>query len=422
MHSHRRSTIRHVAGSGAAVALALTLAACGSSSSSGGGKSAAGDKSEGSAKGAAAPVSGGAAQVKVNLTSAGGCEVDHTSAPAGPVTFTVTNKDATAINEIELQSDQRILGEKENLAPGLAPVKFTATLSGGKYQLYCPGADKENVPFTVTGKAAAVGNGSTSALLKTGTQGYAKFVDQNATDMVTAVKTLQTEVDKGDLAGAKKAYAGARPFYEKIESDVGGFVLPGFKPGDNAGNLDYLIDMRESNLDPKVGWHGFHAVERDLWKNGKITPQTKKYAKELHTNVAKLAGLVKGVTYKPEDLANGAASLLEEVQTNKIKGEEEKYSHTDLSDFASNVEGAQQAFAFLKPGLQKIDPALTKNVSKQFTIVTDSLTPYRDGKALGGFAAWTPQLRKTDAAKLSKKVQALQDPLSRIAQKVATAG
>jgi Predicted periplasmic lipoprotein involved in iron transport len=419
---HSRSTIRHVAGSSAAIALALTLAACGSSSSGGGAKGSSAGASGGSAKAAAAPVSDGAAQVKVDLTSAGGCEIDHASAPAGPVTFTVTNKDATAITEIELQSDQRILGEKENLAPGLAPVKFTTTLSGGTYQLYCPGADKENVPFTVTGKAAAAASGSAATVLADGTKGYATFVNQNATDMVTAVKALQTAVDKGDVAGAKKAYAGARPFYEKIESDVGGFVLPGFKPGDNAGNLDYLIDMRESNLDPKVGWHGFHAIERDLWKSGKITPQTKKYAKELHTNVSKLAGLVKGITYKPEDLANGAASLLEEVQTNKIKGEEEKYSHTDLSDFASNVEGAQQAFAFLKPGLQKIDPALTANVSKQFTIVTDSLTPYRDGNALGGFKAWTPQLRKTNAASLSKKVQALQDPLSRIAQKVATAG
>ena len=60
-------------------------------------------------------------------------------------------------------------------------------------------------------------------------------------------------------------------------------------------------------------------------------------------------------------------------------------------------------------------------MSKQFTNVTNALTPYRDGSSLGGFKLWTPELRKTDAAKLSKKVQALQDPLSQIAQKVATA-
>ncbi|RNI17774.1 iron uptake system protein EfeO [Flexivirga caeni] len=419
------NTIRHLTRVGGVFALGLSLAACGSGSSrsSGSGSSASDSTGGSAATGAAsgAPVTGGAAQVNVTLTSSGGCELDHANAKAGPVTFTVTNKDATAITEIELQADQRILGEKENLAPGLAPVTFTVTLAGGKYQLYCPGADTENVPFTVSGKAAPTATGSTAALLKQGTTGYAGFVDQNVKDMVTAVGALKTAVDSGDVAKAKKAYAGARPYYEKIESDVAGFVLPGFKPGDNAGNLDYLIDMRASNLDPKVGWHGFHAVERDLWQGGKITPQTKKYAAELQTNVTKLSGLAAGLTYKPEDLANGAASLLEEVQTNKIKGEEEKYSHLDLVDFAANVEGAQQAFAFLKPGLTKIDPALTATVSKQFTNVNNALTPYRDGTELGGFKPWTAQRRAKDAASLSKTVQALQDPLSQIAQKVATA-
>ncbi|MDN5804871.1 MAG: cupredoxin domain-containing protein, partial [Microlunatus sp.] len=284
----RNKPTRLVAVPGAAVVIALALAGCGSSSS--GGTTAT---SGAAATGDSAPVTAGAAQVNVTLPDADGCVMDHPKAPAGPVTFTVTNKDATAITEIELQSDQRILGEKENLAPGLAPVKFTVTLSGGKYQLYCPGAPQENVAFTVTGKAAAVAGGSTATLLADGTKGYATFVNQNATDMVTAVGTLQQAIDKGDLAAAKKAYAGARPFYEKIESDVGGFVLPGFKPGDNAGNLDYLIDMRQSNLDPAVGWHGFHAIERDLWQGGKITAQTKKYAAELHSNVSKLATLAK---------------------------------------------------------------------------------------------------------------------------------
>ena len=54
---------------------------------------------------------------------------------------------------------------------------------------------------------------------------------------------------------AKVAYGKARPFYERAESAIEGFVLPGFAPDDNAGNLDYLIDMRESTpVDAAVGW------------------------------------------------------------------------------------------------------------------------------------------------------------------------
>ncbi|EIC85920.1 iron uptake system protein EfeO [Serratia sp. M24T3] len=373
---------------------------------------------------AQAPVKNGVSQVNITMTSAdgGSCVVDHTSAKAGPITFNIVNKTATSLTELELLSDNRILGEKENLAPGLPASKFTLTLDGGSYQLYCPGATKEMVAFTVTGKSAAQPTGSTGSLLADGTKGYATYVNGVVDAMVVAVNRLKSDIDAGNLEKAKEDYPKARPFYERIESDVSGFLLPGFKATDNAGNLDYLIDMRASNLDPKVGWHGFHAIERDLYQNGKITPETKKLAAELQQNVAHLDKLAKQLTYKPEDLANGAADLLEEVQGTKISGEEEAYSHIDLVDFAGNVEGAQQSFAYLKPGLEKIDPDLTKRVSDQFDAVNKLLDTYREPKNPGGFKYYTAEIKAADGAKLSRSVQALQEPLSKIAEKVATSG
>lgn len=423
----RRGTPRLVALGALGVTAALVLGACGSDTESDadGGSSPSADTSDsGDASGDAAPVSDGAAQVGITLENADGkesCTLDHGSAAAGPVTFTVTNSSATAINEVELQSDQRILGEKENLAPGLDPVSFTLTLGGGDYEIYCPGADPETQTFTVTGEASAAPTGSAAQVLAKGAEEYGAWVATVLDDMVTAVGDLQKAVDSGDVEAAKQAYAAARPFYEKVESDVEGFVVPGTDPTDNSGNLDYRIDMRASNLDPAVGWSGFHAIERDLWQRGKITTGTKKYAKNLTADVTQLADLAKSLTYKPEDLANGAAGLLEEVQSGKIKGEEEAYSHLDLVDFNANLEGAQQAFAYLKPGMTEIDPALTQQISKRFDAVAQALQAYRDSEATGGFVAWTPQLRAKDAASLSKTVQSLQDPLSRIAEKVATA-
>lgn len=104
---------------------------------------------------AQAPVKNGVSQINITMTDAdgGSCLIDHTSAKAGPITFNIVNKTATSLTELELLSDNRILGEKENLAPGLPASKFTLTLDGGSYQLYCPGATKEMVAFTVTGKA-----------------------------------------------------------------------------------------------------------------------------------------------------------------------------------------------------------------------------------------------------------------------------
>lgn len=368
-----------------------------------------------------APVKNGVSEVNITMTSAadGTCVVDHDSAKAGPVTFNVVNKTATAITELELLSNNRILGEKENLAPGLPAVKFTLTLDGGKYQIYCPGAKRELIDFTVTGKSAAQPQGSTATILAQGTKDYATYVNGVVDAMVVAVNRLKADIDAGDLATAKADYAKARPFYERIESDVNGFILPGFKATDNAGNLDYLIDMRASNLDPKAGWHGFHAIERDLFGQGKITAETKQTATELQQNVVRLDALTKALTYKPEDLANGAADLLEEVQNTKINGEEEAFSHFDLVDFAGNVEGAQQAFAYLQPGLEKIDPELTKQVAAQFAAVHDMLETYRDPKVPGGYKYYTAELKASDAAKLSRTIQALQEPLSKIAEKVA---
>lgn len=369
-----------------------------------------------------APVKAGVSQVQVTLTSndGGSCVLDSTAAKAGPVTFSITNKTAAGIGELEILSNNRILGEKENLAPGLPTVSFTLTLDGGAYQIYCPGAAKELQDFKVAGKARKV-TGSTQDILADGVKGYAHYVDGVVDAMVTSVKLLKADIDADDLEKAKVEYAKARPFYERIESDVDGFVLPNHKVTDNAGNLDYLVDMRESNLDPAVGWHGFHAIERDLFEKGRITDETKKQAAELQTNVEKLDKLVSTLEYKPEDLANGAAGLLEEVQTNKISGEEESYSHIDLVDFAGNVEGAEQAFAFLQPGMQKIDTDLTKQVNAKFDDVKKMLEAYRDPHELGGYKRYTAELKASDASKLSKAIQALQEPLSRIAEKVATA-
>ena len=392
----------------ALTALCLTgLAACGSD-----------------ADGEKATKKGGATQVAVTLVSGSDgdvCKLDTDSVAAGPVTFTVKNESAAGITEVELMDGQKILGEKENLAPGLGEVTFTHTLGGGDYEIYCPGATEERVPFTVTGEAAAEPTGDAAELLAAGSKDYTTYVRTQIDSMVVGVENLKKAVDAGDVAKAQQAYADSRPFYEKIESDVEGFVMDGFEPTDNKGNLDYLIDMRASNLDEAVGWSGVHAVERDLFQGKKITAQTKKYAADLVTNVTKLAEVGKTLEFRPEDLANGAAALLEEVQSGKITGEEEAYSHIDLVDFANNVEGAQQAYAALRPGREKVDADLVKTIDGRFTAVTDDLEGYKDPEALGGYRPYTAELKASDGKKLSATVQSLQDVLGRLAEKAATA-
>lgn len=369
--------------------------------------------------------SGATNAVKVTMANNGGkdgCALDASSVPAGPVTFTVANTNAPGISEVELLRDQRIVGEKENLAPGLDPVSFTVTLDGGPYQLYCPGANNEYQTLTVTGQAPAAPTGTVASVLSQGTKDYAAYIVNQIGQLNDGVKALDAAVQSGNTDAAKAAYAKARLFWERSESTVEGFVLPGFAVGDNAGSLDYLIDMRESTpVDAKVGWKGFHAIERDLWQGGAITPGTKAFSTELVGNAGKLNAIVATLQYKPEDLANGASDLIEEVQNTKITGEEEAFSHIDLVDFAGNVEGAQQAYASLRPGLEKIDGNLVSQIDQQFRTVLTTLDGYRDASALGGYRTYTPELRASDAPKLTAVIQPLHQSLSTVAQKVVSA-
>ncbi|SPM36457.1 putative periplasmic lipoprotein involved in iron transport [Mycobacterium rhizamassiliense] len=392
-------------------AAVLPLAACGHSNSQSSPSSTA--------------KAGGTNAVKVSMSNSGGkdgCALDTSSVPAGPVTFTVANTNAPGITEMELLRDQRIIGEKENLAPGLDPVSFTVTLNGGSYQVYCPGASTEYQALTVTGQAPAGPTGTVASILSQGTKDYAAYIVSQIGQLNDGVKSLDAAVQSGNVAAAKVAYAKARLFYERSESSVEGFVLPGFAAGDNAGSLDYLIDMRASTpVDAKVGWKGFHAIERDLWQGNVITPGTKLLSTELVSNVGKLNGIVATLQYKPEDLANGASDLIEEVQNTKITGEEEAFSHIDLVDFSGNVEGAQQAYASLRPGLLKIDESLVKQIDQQFQAVLGVLDGYRDPAALGGYRTYTPALRASDAPKLTAVIQPLHQSLSTVAQKVVSA-
>jgi iron uptake system component EfeO len=392
-----------------AAAAALALSGCGSHSDT-------------ATSTTATSSAAGVNTVNVTMTNDGGgdgkdtCKLDTSSVAAGPVTFKVANTNAPGITEMELIKDQRIVGEKENLAPGLDPVSFTATLDGGAYKVYCPGAGSEYVDFTVTGQAAAVPSGSVQTIMSDGTKTYDAYVVDQVNQLNTGVKALDAAVQSGNVEQAKVEYAKARPFYERSESNVEGFVLPGFAVDDNAGNLDYLIDMRESTpVDAKVGWKGFHAIERDLYQGNAITPTTKALSNELVGNVGKLVTIVGPLQNKPEDLANGAADLIEEVQNTKINGEEEAFSHIDLVDFAGNVEGAQQAYAALRPGLQKIDANLVTQLDQQFKAVLTALDGYRDPSAPGGYKVWTPQLRATDAPKLTAVIQPLHESLSTVA-------
>ena len=144
-----------------------------------------------------------------------GCPLDTSSVPAGPVTFKVTNASAPGITEMELLKDQRIVGEKENLAPGLDPVSFTVTLDGGPYKVYCPGAASEYVDPHRDRPGRATPTGTVQTSCATAPRTTRRTSSTRSTSSTPGVKALDAAMQSGNVEQAKAAYAKARPFYER---------------------------------------------------------------------------------------------------------------------------------------------------------------------------------------------------------------
>jgi iron uptake system component EfeO len=388
----RRTSVGLVAG------FAAVLAACGSSS-----KSASPTPTP--------TTSTDPHTVSVTITAKDGCRADKVSLPAGALTMQIENKDAAAVSEVELLSGERIVGEKENLPPGFSG-SFAVQVTGGNYTMYCPGAPQDRTALTVTGTADATTDTDTQTLLAQGTKDYASYVSTQVGYLVSTSEKLQTALQGNDLAAAQAAYMKARPYYEKIEPVAESFTV-------GKDDLDADIDARAGDV-PANQWKGFHRIEQGLFQTKSLQGLATPYGAGLVANVKKLQGLTTGLTYKPFELANGAQELLDEVASSKITGEEERYSHVDLLDFQGNDEGAEQAFASLQPGLQKIDPALTQSIATAFTALDHLVDSYRTSANPSGFVLYS-QLTTADKQKLAAAVKAVQEPLSKVASKVANA-
>lgn len=370
-----------------AAAPLLLLVACS------GGSSAADDSASGgeAAKGT----------VKVTLTD-DGCTAEPNSVPAGAASFEVVNSGASAVTEAELvNSGGRILGERENLTPGLTG-KFSLKLEAGEYTIQCPNAATETSTFTVTGSAPS---STEDPLFAAATSGYQTFVKQQVADLVTATGAFAAAVEAGDVAGAKELYGPARAPYERIEPVAESF-----------GDLDPKIDARIADVADPTTWTGFHRIEQALFEKG-TTEGMAPVAQQLVADVGQLNTLVQTTTYQPADLANGASGLLDEVAKSKVTGEEEAYSHLDLLDFAANVEGSRKAFDLLTPALQVTDADLVTTIQGRFDDVQTALQPYRRGD---GYALYT-ELTPDQVKDLATAVDALAEPLSQVSGKVVGA-
>jgi iron uptake system component EfeO len=346
----------------------------------------------------------------ISVTSSdSGCEVSATSAPAGNLTFDVTNS-GSKVTEFYLSSSdgKRIIGEVENIGPGLQG-KLIVTADQGSYQTSCrPGMAGKGIraDFTVTEPAAGSRPASEDAVLISRAQNrYRVWVQGQADLLVARTRQFVAAYQEGDDQRARALYPVARTPWEAIETVAELF-----------GDLDPKTDAREADLTPGQRWTGWHRIEKDLWPQRAhdytaLTPAERQlYGDDLLKNVTTIRDRIRSLTFTTDPIANGSSGLMEEVATGKVTGEEEYWSHTDLWDFAANVTGARVAFEDVKPILVKRDPALARTLTLRFAEIDRLLARQRAGH---GYRLYT-ELSRAEVRRLSDAVNALSEPLSHL--------
>jgi iron uptake system component EfeO len=329
------------------------------------------------------------------------CTLASTQVAAGVVKFSVTNS-GSKINEFYVYRGDRALGEVEYISPGTTRT-LSVELTAGEYQGVCkPGMVGAGISaaFTVTGEATPL---TQDAKLADAVANYRQYVESQAALLVPATKAFTDAVRAGDIDQAKQLFPVARQHYEAIEPVAESF-----------GDLDPAIDAREGDTEPGEEWTGFHVLEKHLWVDADISGD-KELADKLDADIASLVELVKTAEITPLMIANGAKELLDEVATSKITGEEDRYSHTDLWDFAANVAGAKAAVDTLRPALSERDAALMAAVDAEFEAVTQLLATHKIGD---GYKLYT-DLTEAEIKALADAVSALAEPISKVAAAIA---
>ncbi|MBA5222521.1 MULTISPECIES: iron uptake system protein EfeO [Streptomyces] len=333
------------------------------------------------------------------------CDTSATSVPAGQVTLKIENKGSRATEVEILFPDDRIVSEKENIGPG-TKYTLTAEVKAGSYEIACrPGMKGHGVrqKLTVTGGGKAA---ERDPKLDKAVAAYREYAQEQADATLPAVRTFVKAVKDGDLDAARKAYAPSRIGWERTEPVAESF-----------GDIDPKVDVRADGLEEGQKWTGWHRLEKALWQDKKIGATEKSLADRLVTDLTDWQKRVGKAEITPTSMANGAKELLDEVATGKVTGEEERYSHTDLVDFKANVEGAQKSYELLKPVAEKNDAALTAELDKQFAALDKLLDKYRPSKDSYEFTSYD-KVGKDDRKELSDAVNALAEPLSKLAAAV----
>ncbi len=328
------------------------------------------------------------------------CEPSELTVPAGANRFRIVNASERAV-EWEILDGVLVIEERENIAPGLSQV-ISATLNSGDYAITCGllSNPRGTLHVTPTAESQAQAKARPSMVAFVGPLSeFRVYLNSQSNALIKAVDALSNAINEGDLVHAQALYIPAREAYQRLAPAA-----------QRLGELDNTLNARADYFEKREhdpSFIGFHRLEYGLFDQ-RTTQDLAPIAKQLQANAVLLKQQLLAQTLPPEQLVTQVSRTLHNLaDTRAASGEEERYSHIDLTGFAANVYTARKVVDLLRPLLSKNNADLLLNIDNASASFEAELNTFKTAQGYNMYDALNPAQRQA----ISNKAKALADAL-----------
>ena len=300
--------------------------------------------------------------------------------PAGPGwhTFELRN-DNDVGGEVDLVDPATggIYAEITGFGPGTT-VPMRLDVESGEYAFRCLFSDSD--PLTgpvVTVPGHAAGTAAIQPVTRTDLSGparqYQAYVQAGLTTLSQQASALAGDIQRGDLAAARRDWLTAHLTYQTLGAAYGTF-----------GAADDAIDGRADALGVgNPAWTGFYRIEYGLW-HGQSASELRPYGDRLASDVAKLLAGWHSAEVPLADIGLRTHEVLENALQFQLTGHDDYGSGSTLATALANVTGTRELLTVLHPLLVPRYPGLPAVgtwLDRLTSLLSDARRP--DG-------SWTP--------------------------------
>ena len=331
------------------------------------------------------------------------CEPNALTVPAGFNSFRIVNASERAV-EWEILDGVLVVEERENIAPGLSQV-INATLAPGDYAITCGllSNPRGTLHVTPTAESEARANARPSMVAFIGPLSeFRVYLSSQGSALIKAVDALSQAIAADDLVQAQALYIPAREAYQRLAPAA-----------QRLAELDNAINARADYFEKREqdpGFTGFHRLEYGLFDQ-RSTQGLIPVAQQLQANTIQLKQQLLAQSLPPEQLVSIVARTLHNLaDTRANSGEEERYSHIDLSGFVANLEVARKVVDLLRPLLARKNADLLHSIDSASTSLEAELNGLKTAQGYRTYDTVSSEQRQ----QISNKAKVLADALDGI--------